>query len=504
MTTAPPGQPNVAVTRQSIASWKSIAKYFNCDERTAKRWERERGLPVHRAPGGRRSVVIAYTSELDNWLRTRELKENADIADVEKGTPPSLDSELSITLKSSAAIREQSSKESRRRQLGRPLVWAVASAAIFLVSVATLWTLKGRSTARPSSSGIPASSAGLQHIPIPGAEELYIQGRYFWNLRTADGLNRAKDAFMQAIAKDPSYAEPYAALADTYDLLPQFGQADLGDSLTKAKALADRAIKLNPDLPAAHAAKAFALFYWDWDISGSDAEFRKALELDPHSAQTHQWYASTLEDRLEGAECLKQIDEALRLNPTSAAIAADAALFHANFGDFNAGMRTLREVEQTQPTLATPAYFLREMDFAIGDYPGYIAEASRYALITQNSDDIAMADAVARGWAQGGKTGLLEARAKVLKALFYRGKEPGFWLGETLLLLGHSKEALPYLEASLNRHHILLITMQDCPWAKTMSNDPGYAALFARIHERLHNGYPAHPFVVPVKLRLPL
>jgi len=286
-------------------------------------------------------------------------------------------------------------------------------------------------------------------------------------------------------------------------LLPQFAQADLGESLRKAELAADRAIELNPNLAAAHTAKAFALFYWDWDIAGSDAEFRKALALDPNSAQTHQWYASTLEDRLEAAECLKQIDAALRLRPASAAIEADAALFHANFGDLDAGIKTLKEIEQTQPTLATPAYFLRELDFATGNYAAYVADARRYAAITRAPDEIALADAVARGWAQGGKTGFLQARARVLKAAFDRNGDSGYNLGQNLLLLGKSKDALPYFRAALNRHHILLISMSQCPWAKTLARDPGYAALFAQIQERLHGGYVAHPAVIPVKLRLP-
>ena len=422
MTTARIAQANIEVTERKLASWKSIAEYFNCDERTAKRWERERELPVHRAPGGKRSVVIAYTSELDNWLRTWKLKENTDIAAVEKGTTPSQGPALSFTLESPATTGEPDTREFRRMQSGRPLEWAAACAAVLLVAVLALWTLKGRHAVPTSSSGTLTSSAALQHLPAPGAEALYLQGRYFWNLRTSEGLNKAIDAYTRAIVKDPSYADAYAGLAETYELLPQFGNADLGESLTKAKDAADRAISLDPNLAAAHRAKAFALFYWDWDISGSDAEFRRALALDPNSAQTRQWYASTLANRLEGSECLKQIDDALRLSPTSAAIATNAALFHATFGDFNAGMRELKEIEQTQPTLATPADFLRKIDFAIGDYPGYIAETRRYASITRIPDDIALADAVARGWAQGGRTGLLQARARVLKAAFDRGQ----------------------------------------------------------------------------------
>ncbi len=465
------GQAKAEVTERKLAGWKSIAGHLECDERTAKRWERERGLPVHRLPGGKRCVVTALTSELDDWQRPRELEENAQLW---------------------------------RRQLGRPLVWAAIGAAVLLVAVAAPWALKGRNVLRASLSRAPASSAAIRRVPTPGAEELYFQGRYFWNLRTADGLAKALDVYTQAIVKDPSYAQAYAGLAETYDLLPQFAGANLEESLSKAKDAAGRAEALDPNLAAAHRAKAFAMFFGDWDIGGSDAEFRRALALDPSSAQTHQWYASTLDDRLEAAECLRQIDDALRLNPLSAAIAADAALFHANFGDFNAGMRDLKEIERTQPTLASPSYFLREIDFAIGDFPAYIVEARRFASITHSPDDMALADAVARGWAQGGKTGLLKARAEVLKAAFDRGAEQGFQLGVTLLLLGYPDQALPYFKASLNRRYLLLITMQQCPWAKALSRDPGYEDLFAQIRGRLRNGYPARPPVFPVKLRLPM
>jgi hypothetical protein len=54
-----------------LASWTTIAKYFDCNVRTAKRWERERRLPVHRAPSGKRGYVFAYTQELDEWIRTK-------------------------------------------------------------------------------------------------------------------------------------------------------------------------------------------------------------------------------------------------------------------------------------------------------------------------------------------------------------------------------------------------------------------------------------------------
>ena len=107
------------------------------------------------------------------------------------------------------------------------------------------------------------------------------------------------------------------------------------------------------------------------------------------------------------------------------------------------------------------------------------------------------------GWKNGGKTGLLKARAKVLKQSFDRGTEQGFALGQTLLLLGDPKEALRFFRAAFEKHDISLITMEICPWAKPFSSDPGYATLFAQIRARLHGGRPASPPVVGLSFRLP-
>lgn len=458
-----------------LTSWKTIAAYLQCNERTVKRWEQDRALPVRRLPGPKRGGVFAYRSELDAWLRAEGLRaEKAPVDEQPSGT-------------GSEGASPTPAPPSRRRLIGGVVA---AAAALLIVTVAVLLIGNKKLTRFP-------------HRPAPGAEALYIRGRYLWNLRTADSLAKAAEAFTQAIEKDPSYAEAYAGLAEIYDLLPQFGQADIDESLARAITIADRAIQINPNLADAHRARAFAVFFRNWDIPGSDAEFRRALELDPNSAQTHQWYASSLERRSEGAECLRQIDEALRLNPTSAAIATDAALFHADFGDLEAGLKALKEMERTQPALLTPSQFLRELDFVRSDYPTYIEDLRHYASITKAPDDIALAEAAAAGWARGGKTGLLEAKARALKRAFDRGTEQGYKLGQTLLLMGHPEEALPYFRAAVEKRCIELITMEECPWAKPLSRDPGYAALFAEIHARMRGGRSGAPSLLAISFRLP-
>lgn len=491
-----------------LSGWKGIAAYFGCNVRTARRYEQKRGLPVRRAPGKKGSTVFAHVSDLDAWLKLREKEQRPGLAVPTSGTardPGDVTQNDSLP-PAVTPVPAVSGDERAAKQVSlRPWQpWVFAASALLISSAVLFWMVEDHQTVSATTPARLNTSMARPHVPASGAEDLFLRGRYYWNLRTADGLAKAIDAYIQAIVRDPSYADAYAGLAETYDLLPQFGQADLGDSLTKAKLAADRALALNPNLASAHAAKAFAIFFWDWDIAGSDAEFRRALDLDPNSALAHQWYASTLQARDEGAECIRQIDEARRLNPTSAAIAADAAYFQADFGDFEAGVKALKDIEQTQPKLASPAQFLRELDFAVGDFPGYIESAQRFAAITHRPEDAALAEAVARGWAKGGRNGLLEERAKVLKLLFDRGEEQGYQLGETLVLLGDRESALQYFRAALNSHYLLLTTMEYCPWAKSLLSDPGYAELFAQVRARLHGSYQAHSQFGRVSIRLPL
>jgi tetratricopeptide (TPR) repeat protein len=493
-----------------LASWKGIAAYFGCNVRTAKRWERERGLPVRRAPGKKSGTVFARISELDAWLESREDAQMLDSATSTGGTVGRLavvaqnnSKPVATTLPPPISSDEYQAKPASFLRW-RP--WVLASSVLLVFAVTLFWKVGNRQTASATTFSHLDTLNGKPHIAASGAADLFLRGRYYWNLRTADGLAKAIDSYTQAIVTDPSYAEAYAGLAECYDLLPQFGQADLGDSLRKAEHAADRAIELNPNLASAHTAKAFALYYWDWDIAGSDAEFKRALALDPNSAQTHQWYAGTLECRSEGAKAIQQIDEAVRLDPTSPAIATDAALLHADFGDFKSGVKALKEIERTQPTLSSPAEFLADLDFATGDFPAYIQDTRRFASITHAPDAIALANGVAQGWARAGRTGLLEARAEALKAAFDKGTGSGFLIGENLLLLGRHNEALVYFRASFDRHDdrlLQLMAFDDYAWVRELSSDPGYAALFAKIRRQVREVTPAQPEHARVSEELP-
>ncbi len=110
-----------------LDSWKEIAAFLRRAERTVKRWEIERGLPVHRVPGGGRSAVFAYSNELAAWLRGKGSELEADEAGPSEITlPVQVISEVSRSRPVAAQVRSDSSPKVRIRSgLARTAAWAV-------------------------------------------------------------------------------------------------------------------------------------------------------------------------------------------------------------------------------------------------------------------------------------------------------------------------------------------------------------------------------------------
>jgi len=155
----------------------------------------------------------------------------------------------------------------------------------------------------------------------------YLKGRYFWNKRTADGLKAAVAYFNQAVDEDPSYAQAYSGLADTYALLGDWQYAVMTpkEALPKAKAAAVKALELNSALGEAHNSLAFCLDGFDWDFASAEKEFRRAIELNPGYATAHHWYAWHLALVGRNAEAVTEMRKAQNLDPLSLIINSDLA-----------------------------------------------------------------------------------------------------------------------------------------------------------------------------------
>ena len=124
----------------------------------------------------------------------------------------------------------------------------------------------------------------------PEAYKDYLQGLYHYNTWSKDGLEKSIEYFEQAIARDPDFAKAYAAMAFSYDLLAEYGYLPPGEAFPKVKEAAHRALEIDATTAEAYTALALAANYHDYDWARADEGYRRALELNPNSAITHDWY----------------------------------------------------------------------------------------------------------------------------------------------------------------------------------------------------------------------
>lgn len=172
----------------------------------------------------------------------------------------------------------------------------------------------------------PEPRARTKYEPAnPEAYEAYLKGRFFWNKRTLDGLEKSIGCFKRAILLDPKYGSAYAGLGDSYVLLSSYGGPSPERSLFLAREAAQRALVLDSGLAEAHTVLAAVKIDEDWDWQGATREFLLALQLSPSYPTAHHWYALHLSRLGRSEQAEAEIKRALDLDPLSLIILTDAA-----------------------------------------------------------------------------------------------------------------------------------------------------------------------------------
>ncbi len=197
-----------------------------------------------------------------------------------------------------------------------------------------------------------------RHTANTEAYELYLRGRFCWNKRTSEGLKKAIEYFQLAAQKDPEYAQAYSGLADCYNLLSAYGFLAPKDSVPLARTASTRALTIDPMLAEAHETLAHVKMLYDWDWSGAEIEFKKAIELNPNYATAHQRYAIQLaaQGRMQLAE--KEIRKAQELDPLSLIINTDVGLISYFQAQHNQAITQFRKTLDLDPDFSVAHFAL--------------------------------------------------------------------------------------------------------------------------------------------------
>jgi tetratricopeptide (TPR) repeat protein len=468
-----------------LDSWKEIATYLRRGERTVKRWETERGLPIHRVPGGGRGSVYTYTAELAEWLKSipvpEEEAESEEIpaASVSGSVPP----------------HPVATAGAARLSLGRK--WVLALAGLVLVGIAGsavqlavlhhpnlgIFTRVSSLFAKNQPKSSPTASRAVSDAEQRLAHDFYLKGRYEWNQRTPDSLNRALDDFTQAIVHDPNRAESYVGLADTYNLLQIYSMLPLTDSYPRAIAAARRAVQLDDSMAEAHRALAFSEFYGAGDYAESEKEFLRAIELNPKDPVARRWYANAFAafpGRYE--ESLKQFDQAQELDPASHSTLSDKGMILFDSGKREEGIALLKNVERTNPEFFSPHFYLMVISLELHDFPTVLNEGQKAAEVR---NDPVLKDVMAsarEGYARSGQSGLLKNLYTKQREYYLMGKYSPGMLAKTCVAMGKRQEALQLFEVAYSRHEADALWFLAEPDLLTLKDEPRYKALVKKIN----------------------
>jgi Tfp pilus assembly protein PilF/DNA-binding winged helix-turn-helix (wHTH) protein len=333
-----------------------------------------------------------------------------------------------------------------------------------LVLLLAAWNfLSGYRNARASTKSNSAPAVRAHSPANREAEDFYLKGRFYWNKRTPESLNQAVEAFTQAIAHDPNYADAYDGLADSYNLLREFSVMPPNEAYLKAYAAAKKAAELDPQSAEAHASLAFVTYWGMWDERDAEMEFRRAIELDPNNAKAHHWFATFLGSIGRRDEALSEIELARSLDPHSSAILADQGEILRIAGRRDQALPLLKQLEASEPDFVSPHRYLSFTDFDMGDYPAYIAEMRKEAALTHDPVTSAEADAAAKGFAKGGMRTMIKSQLQAEKKFYGLGKLSPCFVARGEAQLADREEALKYLKICIEAHD---------EWALGVRRDP--------------------------------
>jgi TolB-like protein/Tfp pilus assembly protein PilF len=525
-----------------LDSWKEIAAYLKRGVRTAQRWEQEEGLPIHRHNHLKSDSVYAYTTELDQWLDSCELRKPAEpllavavqatnsiavlpfvnmSADKESeylsdGIAEELLNGLSSIRDLKVVARTSSFQFKGRnedvRRIGEILgVRTVLEGsvrkeggqlriAVRLINVADgfqLWSeiyCRGfkevfaieREIAQSVTDALQiklgiARASKLQ-TPNLDAFQFYLKGRYELGKRTAESLRKAIEHFGEAVRRDPAYASAHAGLAEANATLAGGGYvtSELETLNANAKRAVSKALALDPSLAEAHAALAIVKFRIDWNWNDCEREFRLAIKLNPSFAAAHHWFALYLAAMARFDEAVAEIQRAQELDPLSLIInTAFARVLHFA-GQYDEAIEKCRNVLDMEPDFEQAHFNLGLACLEKSKFPEALRALDKAVTLSQ-SRTLFLA---VLGHAYG-RAGKRAAAVKVLKELETMRREkhvPALCYALVLAALGRKDEALEQFGQAIQERYGPVIYIKVEPMYASLHSRPEFADLLSAMN----------------------
>ncbi|HXN17310.1 MAG TPA: protein kinase [Candidatus Binatus sp.] len=313
----------------------------------------------------------------------------------------------------------------------------------------------------------------------PEAYRLYLQGRYYWNKRTDEGVKKGLDYFQQAIEKDPSYALAYAGVADSYavgnglylGLTPQ-------EARPKSKAAALKALELDDSLAEAHTTLADTYLYYDWDFPKAQQEFSRAIAANPNYPTAHQWYAEYLYAVGRFDEAIAEAKRAQELDPLSVAISGSVAESYYYARKYDQAIEAYKAALKMDPNFIAAHIGLA---LTYEQKKMYTEAAAEWQAMAQLYGDPAGASLLGGAYKSSGYQGVLQALLDGSLKVPVQSVDSG-QIARVYARMGKKNEALTWLEKAYAERSGGMVRLRSDPEFDSMRSDPGFVAIVRRMN----------------------
>jgi serine/threonine protein kinase/Tfp pilus assembly protein PilF len=318
-----------------------------------------------------------------------------------------------------------------------------------------------------------------RYTDSPEAYNLYLKGRYFWNNRTKEGLQRGLEYFEQAIEQDPTYALAYAGIADCYNMLGFFDHLPPRQAFPKAKEAAEKALKIDETLAEAHTSLAHVRQYYDWDWLAAEREYRKAIELNPSYSTAYQWYAEYLGHMGRHHESIAMGKRALELDPLSPIIGANLAAFFLFARQYDQAIEGCQKVLEIDSDFMT-AHWILGLAYAEKQmYDEAVSQIQKAVDLSGGNDSPLL------GWlgAIFSRSGKKDQAKKILVDLFEVSKRryvSPFSIALNYLGLGQKDKTFEWLEKAYQERDHWMVSVRS-PLFDGLRSDPRFKALLKKV-----------------------
>jgi serine/threonine protein kinase/Tfp pilus assembly protein PilF len=319
------------------------------------------------------------------------------------------------------------------------------------------------------------------HPVNPAAYEAYLRGRYHWNKRTENDFRKAIEHFQQAIDQDPKCAMAYAGLADCYNLLPLYAAVAPKEAFAKGRTAAAKALEIDETLAEAHAAFAWTKVGYEWDWSGAEEEFKRALELNPGYETAHHWYGLQLVWEGKFGQGLAELKRAQELNPVSPVINRSLGYGFYWARQYDMAIGQLNKVLELDPTFPRTHEFLGLSYLQKGMYREAIVALEEEAKLS--GERSLPLGRLGYGYAMAGQRTQALGVIEQLRALSKRKYVCGFDFAIVYLGLGDKDQTFLWLEKAYEeRDTELMMDLKVDARFDPLRSDPRFQDLLRRMN----------------------